>query len=388
MKINANKLVHASLIAGAVFAANNSIALEQFFNVPGTRAMAMSGAFIATAGDSTALWYNPAGLAKLSDSIDFTIEQGDITQEEPDATWVPNTDRYVEDSDVKYIAVAGGGMGLAYFKPYKFFNTANYTNNGTTFTAEIETELSELKYGFGTAVADSVRIGGTLDMIFKEADINQIGSNTNDDDLSQLEFGFSLGLQGDLALDDMVMKGHKFSYGLMYRSGTDSNAEDDVYTDKVKGVPGRPEAVNYGIGYSAPLPVVLGVPLFLTFNYEIDNLVYEGILNITSGTGNAESDLEETKKAWGLELQMFPSFMKNGSLFLRYGSANVDVDAVDNPSATIVNEFDVQSFGVGVRLGNWVVDFAKETRDITANPSYNVPDQELDLTAISVSYGF
>ncbi|HCS27472.1 MAG TPA: hypothetical protein DIW43_08450 [Spongiibacteraceae bacterium] len=386
---NLNKTLLATSVAvGSVLGTSSAFSLEQFFNVPGTRAMAMSGAFVATAGDSTAMWYNPAGLAKLGNSIDFTLEQGDIVEEKTAAEFVPGGDLYDTDSDIKYLAVAGGGMGLAYFKPYRFFNTATYNVSGSTATAEIETELSELKYGYGANLTENLRWGGTIDLISKEADINDLNGSANDDDISQLDFGFSLGLQGDVALDDMVAKGHKFSYGIMYRSGTDSEVEDDITLGKVKGVPGRPEAMNYGFGYSAPLPVVLNVPMFITFNYEIDNLVYEDILNAV-GAANAQSDLEETKNAWGIELQLFPGFLQNGSLFVRFGGAEIEIDGVDDQRATFVDDIEVASFGVGIKYGKWVFDYAKETRDLKVNPTFvNLRDQELDLSAISVSYAF
>lgn len=374
-----NKLLAAGLVAGATLGANQAFAFEQFFNVPGTRAMAMSGAFVATAGDSTALWYNPAGMAKLSDSIDFTIEKGDIAEEKTNAEFTPGGELYQEDSDIKYLAVAGGGMGIAYFKPYKFFSTATYNVSGTPTQAEVETELSELKFGQGLEVAKNIRVGYTLDMIFKEADIDPIGSGV-DEDISQTDFGFSLGLQGDVPLGDLVMKGHKFSYGLMYRSGTDSEVEDDVFSDKVEGVPGRPQALNYGIAYAAPLSFIEALPMFMTFNYEMDDLVYEDVRNFTT----TSQDVDAEKSAWGVELQLFPGFMQNGSLFVRFGGAEVEMDG----EASLVEEFDVSSFGLGVKLGNWIFDYAQESRDITPRAGVNASKQDLDLSAFSISYGF
>lgn len=394
MKTMRKKLLAASVAAAATVATNGALALEQYFNTPGTRAMGMAGAFIATVGDSTALWYNPAGLAKTQ-GMDVTLEVGDIVERVPSNEFVAGGDIYDTESTLKYLAVSSTGMGFAYFAPYKFYNTAAFAVSGSgggNQFVDIETEYRELKWGMGFDLAENVRWGFTLDMLSREAELTGGGT---DDDLSELEFGFSLGIQGDIPLDDLVAKGHKLSYGAIYRSGTDSEVEDDVTFDAVEGVPGRPQALNYGLGYSAPLPVVAGVPLFLTFNLEFDNLVYEdilnGVCNVCDGSDNrnAESDLEEDRVAWGFELQLFPNFIQNGSMFLRFGQSDTEVDAVDNRSATFVDDVESTTYGIGVKLGSWVFDYAREARDIKVNKDFiNLRDQEVDLDTFSISYAF
>lgn len=392
-----NKLLAAGLMAGATLGASNSFALEQYFNTPGTRAMGMGGAFIATVGDSTAMWYNPAGLAKTS-GMDITLEVGDVIERlstpEVNATCTPTCgDIYDTDSNIKYLAFSSSGMGFAYFAPYKFYNTAvfNVSGGSSGQFVDIETEYTEFKWGMGGDFNENVRWGFTLDMLSRDADLSGGGA---DDNLSELEFGFSLGIQGDLPLEGILPKGHKLSYGAIYRSGTDSEVEDDVTFDAVKGVPGRPQALNYGLGYSAPLPTVGGVPMFLTANLEFDNLEYEDILNGVSGGGgntNAESNLEEDRVAWGFEVQLFPSFLedKKGSLFVRFGMSETEVDAVDNQAATFINDIESTTYGLGLKLGSWVFDYAREARDLQVNPFFvNLRDQEVDLDTFSISYAF
>jgi len=54
-------------------------AFEQYFTYLGTRAMGMAGAFIVQANDSSAIWYNPAGLAQPgAPKFDLTIEYGQV----------------------------------------------------------------------------------------------------------------------------------------------------------------------------------------------------------------------------------------------------------------------------------------------------------------------
>ncbi|MBB3046624.1 hypothetical protein FHR99_000860 [Litorivivens lipolytica] len=390
------KLLAAGLMAGATLGASNSFALEQYFNTPGTRAMGMGGAFVANVGDSSSLWYNPAGLAKIKDSGDATLEIGELV-ERIDTNEFLNTcsggpcgDLYDSSNTLKYFAFAKNQQGFAYFSPYRFKNSAFYNVNGTQNAADVETDYRELKWGMGFELSENINFGFTLDWLFRFADIKNINTG-EEDELDENEIGFSLGLQGKAPLDDVLPKGHKLTYGLIYRSGTDSEVEDDVTFDAVEGVPGRPQALNYGIGYMAPLPAIMGMNSVITFNYEIDNLEYEDILNAltVNTTGNAEGDLEEERTAFGLEWQMFPEFMGAGSLFVRFGMSDTDIDVSGNPETSMVDSIEASSIGFGIKHGNLVFDIAQETRDVEFIPTLsNVPDQEFDLTAVSISWLF
>jgi hypothetical protein len=76
---------------------------------PGIRAMAMSGAFVAQADDSSAIWYNPAGLAHLAGDSEphgeFTTVYGNSSDSSKDAT---------DEGEQLSVLWARGGSTLAF----------------------------------------------------------------------------------------------------------------------------------------------------------------------------------------------------------------------------------------------------------------------------------
>ena len=298
-------------------------------------------------------------------------------------------DLYDNASTLKYIAFASNQQGFAYFAPYRFMNSAFFNVNSTSTPADIETDYREIKWGMGFETNEYFSWGFTVDWLFRFADVTNLNTGEKDD-IDENEFGFALGAQGKLPLENILPKGHKFTYGVTFRSGTDSEVEDDATFDSVEGVPGRPQALNYGIGYTLPLPVILDTPSVLVFNYEIDNLEYEDILNglRASGTGNAVGDLEEERTAFGFEWQLLPSFLQNGSLFVRFGQSETEIDAKGDPDTSIIGNIETTAYGFGIKLGNVVFDIARESRDLEFASVYNNADQDVELTAMSFSWLF
>src|SRR3954469_3802667 len=58
-----SNLLRCGVMCAAVLAAMTRPASAQIFETIGIRAQGMAGAFVAIADDSTATWWNPAGLA-------------------------------------------------------------------------------------------------------------------------------------------------------------------------------------------------------------------------------------------------------------------------------------------------------------------------------------
>ncbi len=76
-------------------------AYEQYFTYPGTRAMGMAGSFIAQANDSSAVWYNPAGLMQPgAPKFDLTAEYGKVPQRD-------ESGKYGSDNSLKFASIAG-----------------------------------------------------------------------------------------------------------------------------------------------------------------------------------------------------------------------------------------------------------------------------------------
>ena len=99
----------------------NAFAFEAYVTNPGTRAMGMAGVFAAQADDSSAIWYNPGGLARANIiKRDFTVEWGGIA--------AANAQHGFSDAQaLKFAGAYAGdvwdmpvlGAGVAYVVPYE-----------------------------------------------------------------------------------------------------------------------------------------------------------------------------------------------------------------------------------------------------------------------------
>src|SRR5688572_2896501 len=76
-------IVVRGLLAAAVVVVCAPPAAAQMFELVGTRAQGMGGAFVAVADDATASWWNPAGLA-TGNLLSLVIEHG-MTNDPADA---------------------------------------------------------------------------------------------------------------------------------------------------------------------------------------------------------------------------------------------------------------------------------------------------------------
>ena len=94
-------------------------AFEAYATNPGTRAMGMAGVFIAQADDSSAIWYNPGGLARANMiKREYSVEWSGI----PAAT---EQLKFSNDQALKFIGAYAGdlwdkstlGTGVAYLVP-------------------------------------------------------------------------------------------------------------------------------------------------------------------------------------------------------------------------------------------------------------------------------
>jgi hypothetical protein len=123
MKRVATSLVHAALVAAAMLYAAPGSAGEHF-SFPGTRATTLGGAFVGLADDENALFYNPAGLARMerrSASLSgiYQYYSWDLT----DINYTPNFIYYGMS-----LSVLRNGLGV----------TANFVGRGhwETFSSE------------------------------------------------------------------------------------------------------------------------------------------------------------------------------------------------------------------------------------------------------------
>lgn len=386
---------YVAVAALGLSAVANTHAAEEFYATPGSRAMAMGGAFAAFAADSSSIWYNPAGLGfQAQGTTDFTIEYGDVITgvEEVVVNQPGDLELYTTDSEIKYLGFSTHGGGIAYFKPYTFFTNAR-TTDGDDYL--VETTYQELKFGFGHALNDSFSIGATLDMIIREGKIIYSTCTSifcaEDSDLESSSFGATLGALYKTRLIEQTMTDLQLS--AVYRSGT--FGEESYSIEEFDVLPARPTSMGFGAALRGPLTFIPSEWAFygtITAQYDIsdfDEILYRG-----SGAGTAV-EVEYARSALGLELQVIsPS---NHNFFLRLGMSETesDGDSSELPDGSSFNPYasgiETLSYGVGIILGSeqqFVLDYAIEDREILHDDTTRVLDQEESLHSLSLSVLF
>lgn len=370
---------HSALLASAMLmAGQNAFALEEFFNAPGTRALSMGGAFAAVAADTSAIFYNPAGLGFLPDNVtDFTVEFGDVVVandfDEIIAT-PPPRDYFDTERKLKYLGISGKGFGFAYFTPYEFYTNAPDLD-GNVF--QVRTDYKELKMGFGGKLNEGFALGGTIDYLIQSTDSNCPECEESE---SELGFGFTVGGLGKVTLDE------KSKTDLQLAGVFRSKGSVDVVLGEFEELPTRPQTLSLGAAIKRPF--TLGDwAMFATVAWQKDQLEYDGVVFL-GPTGGQVMDVDQERVAFGGEFQFISP--NNQSLFVRLGQyeTEADGDVLPNGVAPYFGTIEGSTLGLGVILGDWVVDVAREERDIADSGWNDVGDQDEELTSFSFSRVF
>src|SRR5688572_28136867 len=100
-----SELIGIALLCASI-AGIASPASAQIVESVGTRALGMGGAFVAVASDSSATWWNPAGLA-AGPFLDLTLAGTSTGVEEGSPVWRDRT---------SWFAIATPPFGLGYYR--------------------------------------------------------------------------------------------------------------------------------------------------------------------------------------------------------------------------------------------------------------------------------
>jgi len=276
-----------------------SVCADMFISYPGTRARAMGGTFIAVADDSSAVWYNPAGIAIPGNDITFEYSQAvSATYKTTDSnTWsniwtgIQNQVEYSNDETSYFISLKfgrslekprGWGLGLFSYKPYNMTYNVNYTTtNGTHVVGSVKEELyisglvfsydwGKFKFGFTGEVTD-------VDCSDSNLYSDYYGYYDKYDTRKITEthyFTSSLGVLWEVFKGE---GGFKLMSGCVYRHENVGSQEDFVF-DKPR---------SYGIGLSTEIPFTWGALILSTqwggtdyrsiSDYELFDVKYDNI---------------------------------------------------------------------------------------------------------------
>lgn len=332
LKINKIQLLTAAAIAATTSVAHSN---EIYYSMPGTRAMGMGGAFVAQADDSTAMHYNPAGLAHEGPKYDVTVELGN------NMTYSSAEGRHTSKQAMKWASFRAGTLGIANYQPYEF-------NFGTT-----SVKYTMTSFGAGKDLGDGLKAGITFDLVQAAGGVSDSG------------YGFSVGFLKELAKNQTIFSDIKFdlNLGLLARN----EAEMGTYNDSTTAA-SRPAEKTWGLNakFQNLIPSAL-----VSVNYSNSLKEWDSAAHYTS---TSATGLNFVREAFGTEISLAAS--DSMQMFFRLGRtyAKAQNNNYFNSDST--------NFGFGIAFGSFAIDMASEKRKIdNGKESFN-------LTSISGSYFF
>jgi long-subunit fatty acid transport protein len=242
-------------------------AFEPYSLQPSTRAASMAGIFSAQADDSSAIWYNPAGLKRNNSiSSEITIDYAQqITREAKKATasTAEGTEYGEEKNGLRFAAgymdrlpfltKSDGrwGTGLAYLTLNRLTIDINEPQSPVTTDTFglIETVNHQVSWLLGVSLTPNLSLGGTVDFVWTDVECLEFSPCV---DNPPTGWGGSVGLLYD------VVKSERFNarIGAIWRSKADvgyaSTPGSGIGTVLELYIPDRPESANLGINFQFP----------------------------------------------------------------------------------------------------------------------------------------
>ena len=337
--------------------------VEEYYSTPGTRAQGMAGNFVALATDSSAVWYNPAGLGFNTGHIDMTLEYGDYVAFDGDTL---DEGQLGSAKHLKFAAVAIGPVGIAYFRPYVFSSNSYAAFN----TFLVETSYTELKIAFGFKPFPAVALGASLDKA--TMDSNSVCASCDGDTR-----GSDIGLSVGGLLKHRLENGIEWRLGTTLRSSLEVEPGDGGYQD----LPIRPSSRAAGAALGLPLK---GTYLLVTVQTETIKYNEQHVSEEFTGAVANTVTPEYSRRGIGAEWTVYPD--PNVTWMLRVGFAKTQTDLAG--TEVLHDDIRALSWGLGLVLENGLVfDFAYESRNLTNSSNANAT-QDIKLNSFSLSRSF
>lgn len=243
--------------------ARYATAFEFNVNLPSSRAMSMAGAFVAQADDSSAIWYNPAGM-QLHSLItnDVTLESGRNLTPKLESD-INEGVSYDTSSALKYIAsytkkipfveknTLNLGAGVAVIRLYSLAINVNERSSAIDSTQTfgiVDADYYQSSIAVNKKLGSTISVGATLDFIWTNVRCHTFDRCVKN---GPTGFGYTLGYMHNIFSDlDNVLR-----LGLVWRSNVDlsySSIPEHEYNLTVAledYLPGRPQQLELGASW-------------------------------------------------------------------------------------------------------------------------------------------
>lgn len=335
----------------------HEVSAQQYFNnyqyIIGERAAGMGGAYTAIANDSTALWYNPAGLARISDMhLNISGNTYSYLTTKTEGYWqLPKQGNKsesinMEESDFSVVANTlifgkklGDGQAISFgiITPYQdtvlgSMKAKDFIDvKGDTINFQDETALNSKYYlgmiGYGIQAADNLGIGASIGIGYYNAQLKdnyflhfdytknpgtesvQFYQGTYEDTEYTIQAGFGAQMKSDMTIDKnhilgfyvqtptYRLSGNINAKEVCYNSGCKDKYNNDVTfswnEQPIKNDPFKqilPGFVSLGYGYEEPDSFNFSLDVVPVFPVSGDGFYKNPIVNVKAGLETYLSD--------------------------------------------------------------------------------------------------
>ncbi len=265
--------------------------LQFNFSAPGARSLAMGGAFLGRADDSTAAFANPAGLTNLfSPEIAAEYRFNDFDTPYTSGGTYPDVDRSTASDSANNLSY------LSFVYPMEKWVFALYRQEFMDFSSRFDTDeialpddffafptdnavdVNIVNYGFSTAfrVSDRFSLGASISYYDYKMDASTYRYGLDDGPLTNQQVQRGRDNSWGFTIGALFSATEKLSIGLVYR------ATPDFSTTHTQTVPDFPES-DFTRAYDFDVPDAYGIGFSLqpndnlTINFDIMRINYSDL---------------------------------------------------------------------------------------------------------------
>lgn len=304
----------------------DGMAYEPYVLQPSTRAASMAGVFSPQADDSSAIWYNPAGLKRAESissevSIDYA-QQATRSVIKPTATTSEMSEYGEEMNGLRFAAGYidrlpfltksndRWGTGIAYFTLSRL--TINVDEPQSDINSDpfglVTAVNRQVSWLIGVSLTSKLSFGGTIDYVWSDIDCLEFSPCVDNDPAGA---GGSLGLLYDIYNGESV----NVKISGMWRSkadiGYDSMPSSGIGTVLEQYIPDRPETYNLGVNLQLPVSWA-----FININFIAEQVLW------SKAAGEKQPLPDYTN--WGIGSEWIFALAQSSSFALRAGYRQSD----------------------------------------------------------------